>query len=151
MKAGIDNGSPMALAGGGSALIEPGYVPPSGFSAYALALDSSGVYWTDQGSGGGGDAGSVIKVGLDGGAPTTLAAGQDAPQGIVTDGVNVYWTTSDGTVMKVGETGGASIVLASGQANPYWIAVDSTSVYWTNQGTAANEYKDGSVMKITPK
>jgi hypothetical protein len=39
--------------------------------------------------------------------------------------------------------------LASGQPQPYDLAVDSTNAYWVNGGTAANNYQDGSVMKVS--
>ena len=43
-----------------------------------------------------------MKIALDGGAPTTVAAGQRSVVGIALDDTNVYWTNDGpcGTVMK---------------------------------------------------
>ncbi len=56
--------------------------------AYGIAVDGVAVYWTDRNSG------AVRKVALDGGAPVTLAAAQNAPVGIAVDSTSVYWTNS---------------------------------------------------------
>jgi DNA-binding beta-propeller fold protein YncE len=83
----------------------------------------------------------VQSVGLSGGSVAQIASGQSYPEGIATDGVNVYWTT---TGMMVGApiAGGSQFVLASGQNNPaagglpidVGIATDGTYVYWANYG-----------------
>jgi hypothetical protein len=103
-----------------------------------LAVDSTSVYWTDahpSAKGPGPLDGTVMKVALCGGAPTTLATGDFRGRGVAADATSVYWTNSGGTVMKVPLNGGKTTTLAStfGDANqPAAIAVDATSVYWTN-------------------
>jgi hypothetical protein len=89
-------------------------------------VDATHVYWTTDVA--------VMKVPVNGGAPTILASGQKFPGGIVVDAANVYWTNGwdVGTVMKVPLGGGTPTILASGQVTPGAIAVDATSVYWTS-------------------
>jgi len=56
-----------------------------------LAVDASGVYWTDQGGG----ANKLLKAPLGGGAPVTLAVGADAPGCVAIDSTNAYFTSGD--------------------------------------------------------
>jgi hypothetical protein len=61
-----------------------------------IAIDSMSVYWTNYHSG------TIMKVPRDGGAATTLAAGQCRPSGIAVDGTSVYWTNqADGTIARL--------------------------------------------------
>ena len=93
-----------------------------------------------------------MRVPIGGGTPTTLASSQGQPTSIAVDDENVYWGCGKtGLVMKMPIVGGPPVTLASGQLGPTAIAVDATSVYWTNQGTYAQAFADGSVMKVTPK
>ena len=106
--------------------------------AIAIAVDATNVYWT-------GSSGTVMKVPVNGGTPTTLASGQDEPDAIAVDGTSVYWINSvrtNGAVMKLPLNGGAPTILAASQNYPYAIAVDSASVYWTT-------YYGGTVMKVS--
>jgi hypothetical protein len=89
---------------------------------YEIAVDTSHVYFTNQGAnpaldGGTGDGGgSVMRVGLDGGVVTPLASGLHAPREVVLDTGNVYWNSHDtpnatagsaGSIGQVAKTGGA--------------------------------------------
>jgi hypothetical protein len=121
----------MALTGGGTpvTLASAQLGGPS-----FIAVDTENVYWTGGGNGGGEPvSGSVAKVAIGGGTPTTLALDQDAPQNIVLDSTYVYWTNFvGGAVMRVAKTGGTPTTLASGQSLALGLAVDGTSVYWTS-------------------
>jgi hypothetical protein len=79
-------------------------------------------------------------VALTGGAPATLASGQEQPTDIAVDETHVYWGTFSGDILKTAITGGVPTVLASGQG-PARIAVDAHCVYWTNYGS-------GQIMKV---
>ncbi len=88
-----NGGSPKSLAAG--------LVNPAG-----IALDSTSVYWVNAGvcnvdGGISCQDGTVMKMPLGGGEPTTIASGQGKPVGIVVDSTSVYWTNeASGTVMK---------------------------------------------------
>jgi hypothetical protein len=82
--------------------------------------------------------------------PLILASHQTQPQGIATDGKNIYWTdqgvcgTTDagvqvctGTVNQIAvgaPSGTLPTVLASDQVNAFVIATDGKNLYWTDQG-----------------
>ena len=99
-----------------------------------MAVDSTSVYFTAEGSINGGN-GAVVKAPLDGGAPITLASGQDLPFGVAVDALNVYWTDEDdGTVRMLPLDGGPAATLASGQPLPTHIAVSAAGAYWVDYG-----------------
>jgi len=112
---GGPSGPPVTLAAG---LADP----------YAIAVGSTGVYWSNVRNA----AGTIMAAPTDGGSVTTIASGQSGPYGVAVDPTYVYWTDqTGGTVMMVPLTGGAATTLASGQLAPRGIAVDGAHVYWT--------------------
>jgi hypothetical protein len=65
-------------------------------------VDATSVYWVDNGP-----TGPVMKVGIGGGTPTTLASGQLEAASIAVDATSVYWTDegtypsyTDGSIVK---------------------------------------------------
>lgn len=142
--------SKVSIAGGTATVLATGQSVPQG-----IAVDGTSVYWANEGTGIGPDGGtewngSIMKVPVDGGTPTTLASGQ-SPVGIAVDKARVYWANSgQGTIMSLPIEGGTPTVLASGQSNPYGIAVDANNVYWTNSGdsTVMREALEGGALTM---
>lgn len=135
-----------------SSVSRKGEAPPRVIAAsqdrpVGIAVDSSNVYWVNQGSG---DQGSVMKMSLSGGSPVSLATGESYPQEIAIDATNVYWSNylSRGSVVKVPIAGGTKVVLAAdpNMVNTFAMAIDGTNAYWTNLGDP--EANNGSVMKV---
>jgi len=113
----------------------------SGDDYAGIAGGATAVYWTTYGGG------TVMKVPIGGGSPTTFAAGQDTPDGVAIDKTNLYWTSYDldATVMKAPIGGGTPTALATGQVFPENVAVRGTFVYWATWESYGN---NGKVMKI---
>ena len=106
----------------------------------SIAVDASSAYWTNNHLGGG----SVMKVALSGGTPTTLASALWGPTDIALDAdQHLLDKLYAEHVMKVPLDGGTPSTLASDQGQSDGIAVDATSVYWTNRDA------QGTVMKVS--
>jgi len=122
-------------------------------SPQRVAVDSSYVYWTDQGTftqGAPDGDGKVMRAPLDGGAPEAIATNQLAPYGLVVTEAAVYWTDfafGGSDIMMAPLTGGVpgppSTVVADGSGNnmglfvPMLLAVEQGIVYWTDRSLEA--------------
>jgi hypothetical protein len=127
---GLGSAAPIVLASG-----ERG--------AWAIAVDATSVYWTNQ------DARTVMKAPIDGGPPVVLATRPSAaqiPWDVTVAGGAVYWNdyASPGSVMTAPVAGGAAATVAAQQIGPRNLAVAGANVYWTNLWILGNE--SGAVM-----
>src|SRR5262249_34657623 len=96
----------------------------------SIAVNSSSVYWTNQGTAIAND-GTVMRVPIPGGSPIVLVTGQSDPAGIAVDEARLYWTNyRAGTVMTLRLSDQTPTTLASAQDHPGVMAVDATNVYW---------------------
>jgi len=113
------------IAGGAVVVVSSAAATPGPIFAYG-----SGIYWA-------GSSSIVSK------AAGNLATGRTGgPNGVTSDGVNVYWTEQGGGVFSVAIGGGAvTTLLAAGTPfGPVAIATDGTTVFWDTAG----------VLKRTP-
>jgi hypothetical protein len=120
--------------------------------ANGVAVDSQAVYWVQQ------DPnfalpGTINVAGLDGTNPHVLAGNQPNPEHIVSDGTNVYWTTTgfgssgnSGKVMMCSPGNCQPVTLATQQPDPQYIVVDQQAVYWTDFDGVNNF--PATVMKV---
>ena len=98
-----------------------------GTSLVSVAVDASGVFFTDEG------AGTIGRVPLAGGPVAILASGETSPWGIALDGTYAYYTTST-AVRRVPEVGaGAATDAATGLTQPHKIVVSGGRVLWVNE------------------
>jgi len=121
-----ESGSPDGPQGSGSPVV----LASGQMSAFGIAVDGTGVYWTVS------PHGAVMKVPIGGGSATTLASGA-APMAIALGSTSVYWTdVSAFTVNAVPTRGGTPTTLSTfvdGGGGSYVtdITVDSTAAYWS--------------------
>ncbi|MBI5476358.1 MAG: T9SS type A sorting domain-containing protein [Ignavibacteriales bacterium] len=138
-----------------------------------IVLDSANVYWSDQavppyGYPVTGD-GEVKKVPRNGGVPTPLATGLNAPSGIILDSFNgyLYWTdggtwtsgvydTNSGSLKKISIDGGITTTITTGLNGPGNLQLDENNIYWPeNPGSGLGSIKRMSrgenILSINPK
>ncbi len=100
---------------------------------YSLAVDAAGVHGLTA-------SGELLRVGLDGGAATTLGTGFRGAHGIAVDEDGLYVTDeAGGRVLRIAKEGGPALLVAVGQSRPLDVVTDGENVYWTNTF-------DGAVM-----
>jgi len=135
----------------------PGVLVASGQNRpAAIAADSSGVYWIDEGVGVGTDTidGAVMKASIDGSGVATVVSHLVAPKDIALDATTVYFLGAgtsvagfeDGAVMSVNKDGGELTRLVPNQNRPTLLVADESSLYWFDAGTDAlmKAAKDGT-------
>jgi hypothetical protein len=84
----------------------------SGGQIWHIAIDSSNVYWTDQG-GGMPNAGGVYAAAIDGSGAPVLLANATGPLNLSVDGGYVYFTFQNG-IARVSTSGGNRATLVQG-------------------------------------
>lgn len=102
--------------------------------AVGVALDDRAVYWTFDDL----TAGTIYMALKSTLSPIPLASSQKAPNAVVTDGTNLYWTNFGtggftGSIMTCPISSCSTpTVLANGLSQPVALVVDDTSVYWAD-------------------
>jgi hypothetical protein len=115
-------------------------VPPKGggFLSEFIAVDQDRVYWTLW-DGFMNDAGYIsdrrgvlLSVPLAGGEPVELASGSGRPQGLASDGQQLYWGTSGGEIRKTTRDG-VTTLITEGLEDIGGIAANGAVVCWTKR------------------
>jgi hypothetical protein len=133
-----DDGTVMKMSPGGSNP-NPVVLATGQGSPTRILVDSTAVYWLQSGP-----RGAVMKVGLDGGSPITLAIVTNAAS-MTMDATDIYLVGMDG-ITQVPLGGGPSVQLVlpynAGPGNGACaIAVDDSAIYWT-------DWSGGRVLKV---
>ena len=122
----------------------------------ALNVDASSVYWGNE------NRGTVSKVPVAGGPPTTLFArdpgggAQYTIGGIAADVTGVYSGISDfdghGSLIRIAPQGDVALfgatTLADDQLRPGSVVLDGANVYWSTAGTRVNQIVRGTICKL---
>ncbi len=126
-----DNGTvwKQALAGSSAAVQLSQPIVAAG----PIAVDKTNVYFYQED-----DNGHVYKVPIEPASPPvvpTLVAHSLGPNGIASDGTNVFYSDDVG-IWRVAVAGGAPIALYNGPTKPESIAIDADFVYWTEAASS---------------
>ena len=114
----------------------------TGVTVTKLAVDDSGVYWTDGSA-------NVQSVGLTGGTVVTLASSQAQPSGIALDDTYVYWSnTLGGAIMRAPKDGSGSPAVVATATSPRDIGIYGDNVYWID--SSANVWQSAKAGGGTP-
>ncbi|HEY0713780.1 MAG TPA: hypothetical protein VGF45_13965 [Polyangia bacterium] len=118
----------------GNMLPRPIVLATSQADPWAMAVDATHVYWTNQ-SVTNSSAGSVVRVPKDAAERATVLARSQAPNMVTVDDTHVFWTTrinSEGRVVKRLKTGTTNESIITGLDDPMGITVDADFIYWTD-------------------
>ena len=107
------------ISAGAATVAADGFVDPRG-----LATDGTDLFLTDR------DTGEVLHI-TTGFVVTAIATGENAPNRIVADGGEVFWSTDDG-VRRHTDTGGAEDLLTVAGVTD--LALSATDLYYTSSG-----------------
>jgi hypothetical protein len=140
----------MPLGGGDITTLAIGQAYPLG----NVAVDDTNVYRTNSGAKDGVQDsyyGSVVKVPITGGPPTTLASNQQVGNGVALGATSVYWAVSANLsdphsaslLLSVPLAGGTPVTVASISSMPGVLGVSATSLYWVG-----NDDESGSPWNL---
>jgi hypothetical protein len=118
-------------------------------SAYGMLLVGTRIYYSNSVALG--QLSYVDVNGFDAGSGT-IAAQQNFPWGLATDGPTLYWTnfgdylanSPNGSIMKCAFGNCVPTVVASGQQIPRFVASDDQAIYWATGGNQ----RSGGVWRL---
>jgi hypothetical protein len=139
----------MSVNGGPTTTITSNNTMGGGDGIRGLAIDDSGIYWTETSSDYldyAGQIRAVVGIPVDNPSllsqttPTVLASNLFQPIGLALDTNFIYWIESDpissatnrGSVKRMAKSGGSPEMLATHLGEVHGIAVDSTNVYFSD-------------------
>jgi hypothetical protein len=132
-----DDGLLHVVATDGGAVMPSTLGTPNDAGALGIAYENQTVFWTVSSVG----TGQVMQTSTASLAATSIAAGQNTPSSVASDGLNVYWL--DFGLNANGELLGCTILnckpvsLYGPIQTPRAVLVDGTSIYWIDQGTSS--------------
>ena len=121
-----------------------------------MGFDSQNLYWVNLGQLGTDNfpalnSGSVMKVAIGSGTPSTIASAQAVPFSLIVANGTVYWSdyglSAPGLIMSVATDGGTGVVpLVSGLNDPSALASSGATLYWT---VANSSSTNGAIMALS--